>query len=489
MRSDRRDFLKLAAMGMVSAAATPLFSSERAADRSGEAARRVVVIGAGLAGLAAAFELQQSGFDVTLLEGQMRPGGRVRTLREPFSDSLYAEAGAISISDIDHLSLDYARRFGLVLRPTNPSGAPIRFHLRGSWLTDPMRSPYALSDVEREAGLRRMYGRYRELGTTAAAKATAGRLSSPEARELDRLSVAEFLRKEGASAEAIDFLRVTALGFYGDGIDASSALSVFLAESHYEKARAAFAVEGGNDRLPAAFARKLADRIHYGVEVREISQKRDRVRIGGISNGSSISIEADDVVVAIPLTMFKTITWEPALAPGKQRAMTELGYSSVSRVYLQARRRLWEKYHPSARLITDDPRFIVEDHTANQEGPRGIVEGHTFGAEARQVAKLDERERLASAKRHLERLFPGLSDEIEGGVSKCWDEDRWTRGAYVDFRVGQMSAFLDELARPEGRVHFAGEHTSVRFASMEGALQSGVRAAEEIRGRRKGQGS
>jgi monoamine oxidase len=480
---ERREFVKLAGLTTAAAATSFLFPGT-IRGRTG-ATPRVIVVGGGLAGLTAAFELQQSDFDVTLLEAQLRAGGRVHTLREPFSDGLYAEAGAISLSDVDTATLDYVKRFALPLGPTNPSKAPPRFRVRGSWLTDPMRSPYRLSESESKAGLRAMYDHYRKRGILSATTAAAASVGSPAARELDRLSVRELLRRNGASSEAIDFLRLTALGFSGEGLDTSSALSTFLAESHYAQSNASFVIEGGNDRLPAAFARELAERIRYGFEVREITQYGDRVRVSGMSNGETQSLDAEHVVLAVPLTILKTIECQPAWSTAKQRAMSEIVYSSVSRVYLQARQRVWQKSHPTARVITDAPRSIIEDHTMNQPGPRGIVESHTFGPEARVVAKLSERQRLDEATRLLEGLFSGIGREIEGGISKCWDEDPWARGAYIDYRVGQMSAYLQELARPEGRLHFAGEHTSTRFASMEGALQSGRRAAEEVRLRRR----
>lgn len=78
-------------------------------------------------------------------------------------------------------------------------------------------------------------------------------------------------------------LSATALGFTGEGLETSSALSTFLAESHYAHAKASFVIEGGNDRLPAAFARSLADRIRYGFEVREVTQDGDHVRVSGLA--------------------------------------------------------------------------------------------------------------------------------------------------------------------------------------------------------------
>src|SRR2546430_12324154 len=80
----------------------------------------------------------------------------------------------------------------------------------------------------------------------------------------------------------------------------------------------------------------------------------------------------------------------------------------------------------------------------------------------------------------VERIFPGIREDFERGVSKSWDQDPWARGAFAYLRPGQMLSLLPHLARPEGRVHFAGEHTSPWSGWMQGALDSGLRAAREI---------
>src|SRR5688572_12141004 len=134
---DRRSFLRLGA-GAVASVALPAFSQNPSDSNVGgqDGRRKVVVIGAGLAGLAAAYELDSFGYDVLVLEARMRAGGRVQTLREPFSDGLYAEAGAMSVSDVDKVTLDYIKKFDLSL--LEPLPASRRFLLRGKWITDPM---------------------------------------------------------------------------------------------------------------------------------------------------------------------------------------------------------------------------------------------------------------------------------------------------------------------------------------------------------------
>jgi len=93
---------------------------------------------------------------------------------------------------------------------------------------------------------------------------------------------------------------------------------------------------------------------------------------------------------------------------------------------------------------------------------------------------MSEDERIRYGIEHVERVFPGLRAHLEYATSQCWDNDRWAGGATRLMSVGQVTGFHAESGRPEGRIHFAGEHTSTWFAWMNGAIESGSRAAREV---------
>ena len=110
----------------------------------------------------------------------------------------------------------------------------------------------------------------------------------------------------------------------------------------------------------------------------------------------------------------------------------------------------------------------------------GILGAYVAGAHARRLCAVGESERLRSVVADLAKLFPKIAEQYEGGATKCWDDDEWSRGAYAWFRPGQMTSLLPHVARAEGRVHFAGDHTSSTPGWMEGALQSAERVVREI---------
>src|SRR5262249_39769839 len=111
---------------------------------------------------------------------------------------------------------------------------------------------------------------------------------------------------------------------------------------------------------------------------------------------------------------------------------------------------------------------------------RGILESYTAGPQARLMASMKESERIGTTLAGVEKIYPTIREYFEGGASHSWDEDEWARGAYTWFRPGQMTSLLPHIARPEGRVHFAGEHASNWPGWMQGALEAGNRVAREI---------
>jgi monoamine oxidase len=119
--------------------------------------------------------------------------------------------------------------------------------------------------------------------------------------------------------------------------------------------------------------------------------------------------------------------------------------------------------------------------TYMQPGARGILQAYPMSIHSRRVTLMSERERLNFALEQAEKVYPAITENFEGGTSKCWDADEWVRGATAFYKPGQITSLLPHVARPEGRVHFAGEHTSVWIDGwMQGALELGMRVAKEI---------
>lgn len=491
MSLTRRDFLRHAALAAPAAALLPRLAAPAMAQAPPPQAppRRVIVAGAGLAGLAAAWELVQLGHDVTVLEAQLRPGGRVWTLREPFSDGLYAEAGAISFGDNYRHVLRYAKAFGIPVVSPKPAPRPLKMveHLRGRRLEvqagREIAWPLDLGPEEKGLALGALFQRYlgsvgKELGDPADPAWPLERFA-----QLDGMTLAEYLKGRGASEGAVHLLSVnTPFGYGWSEVSALHRLVSDLALFQAGGLTATRFLEGGSDRLPEAFARALRERIRYGAAVRSIRQEPGKVVVAVRQGGQERTLEADRLVCAVPVPALRRIVVEPGLSAAKRQAVERLEYLPVTRVFVQTRRRYWAERGYTGLSGTDLPIQLVAEHPflRAEDQTRGILECHIKGPEAERVGAMEPDAQVAFAVENLEKLHPGIRDQVEGGVAVSWHEDPWAGGGYAWWKPGQLTQWLPGLARPEGRIHFAGEHTSVLARTLEGALESGNRAAREI---------
>jgi len=177
----------------------------------------------------------------------------------------------------------------------------------------------------------------------------------------------------------------------------------------------------------------------------------------------------------------KNIEVSPAFSVEKQRAIEQLPYLSASKIFLQSKKRFWTEEELSGFATTDLPISQLWDMTYGQPGTRGILQAFPLSLHSRRVTGMSENERLNFALEQVETIYPGMRNHFEGGVTKCWDEDEWARGVSAYYKPGQFGSLMPHVARPEGRIHFAGEHTSVWVDGwMQGALESGNRVAREV---------
>lgn len=385
----RRDFLlragALAGLGLASC--RDLVGPEDSPGVLAPAARplRVVVVGAGMAGLAAAYELVRGGHYVTVLEARHRVGGRVLTLRAPFAPGHSAEAGAARIPPEHDLTLGYARHFGLELDRFYPDN--------GLYL---------------------------------------------QVRRDDRsvLPASSFL------SQRPDYVRI----------------------------------RGGSDRLPAAFRAALGERVVLGSPVTHIAAGTP-VRTTSMDGRSR---ESDRVLVTVPVPLLSRIRFSPALSAAKAEAMGGgFRYQSATRVFVRFQTRFWEAEGLNGWGTTDWPEELWHP-TWDTSGPEGILLTYVRGALSLELDVLDDSARVSRVLSHWERFLTGASSHVASGTSHSWQRDPWSRAAWAEPTPEQDRELGGELAMPEGPIHFAGEHISGARGWMNGAIESGLRAAAEI---------
>jgi monoamine oxidase len=481
----RRDFLKqsIVAAATLSASPLPILTFAQSALEQRGAAKRVIVIGAGLAGLSAAYELTRAGHDVTVLEAQTRPGGRVLTLRDPFPDGLYAEAGATRIPNHHQFTLKYVELFGLTLDPFEPPDVPSAYYVRGKRIRvtpgQDVDWPHDLSAEERALGLNGMRQKYIGSALSELGDVTDPSWPPPELlTKYDQMNRSDFWRGRGASSGAVALL---SLGGIDDRLESWAALFMLRNHALNQKFKQYYKIRGGTDLLPKAFAIRLSEKIHYATPVVKIEQHARGVTARFFQAGSYHALTGDYLICAVPFSVQKNIEVAPAFSVDKQRAIDQLPYLSVSKIFLQSKRRFWVHNRESGFAKTDLPISQVWDMTYGQPGTRGILQAFPIGVHSRRVTGMSENERLSFALGQVETIYSGMREHFEGGVTKSWDEDEWARGASAYYKPGQFSTLLPHVARPEGRIYFAGEHTSVWIDGwMQGALESGNRVAQEV---------
>jgi monoamine oxidase len=440
----------------------------------------VVVVGAGLAGLTAAVDLHDAGWDVTVLEARDRVGGRVFTLHEPFSDHQYAEAGGESIDD-NHTAIQaLARRYDLPL-----AHRPADKLVRAAVFDKGARS--SLGALLEQNGSATTIG---YLGFDQALIDVAGDMDPehPEraahAVELDSRSLEDFLADQHLTDAAAFLVRTNYRGNYNAELSGVSLLFAAqqavvdqnLPESGVETMR----IAGGNQRLPQALAKALGQRVVLGAAVTRISQQSWGVRV----SAGARSYGAAHLVLAVPPPPLRRITFDPALPAAVSDMVTHLRLGSALKVSRQYSSRFWIPEGLSGFTVTDLPFAVGWEATDSQpvtaSGP-GILTQFVTGDAAVAGAKLRDRKRIASFGAQLDRVYPeGLASSTPRRSTMAWADEPFTGGGYAVFAPGQFAPFWPVLRAPHGRIWFAGEHTETLAGYMESAVRSGHRVAGSI---------
>ena len=451
--------------------------------RSGQR-HRVIVVGAGLAGLTAAYELDRAGHEVVLVEAQERVGGRIQTLREPFSDGLYAEAGGMRFPASHDLTMAYVRKFGLRTSPftmANPS-AYIYMHGRRMRQSEFARDPSVLGFAvhPHEQGQLPSTLWQRALAPLEERLAVEGE-SAWDAilAEYDQDSLREFLESRGWSEGAIEMFGL--FSGYASRMNASF-IDIIRPEigGSFEQL---VEIDGGSDLLPRAFLPTLASRIRFGARMVALEQAPNSATVHIRTLANRESLTGDYVILTTPLPTLRHVEVLTPFTRAKQQVIREVHYDASTKVLLQCRRRFWEEDDDihGGGTVTDLAirNLYYPDH--HRDTGRGVLlASYTWGEDAQRWDSLTPRDRIEQAIEDVARIHPQVIEEFEVGASKSWHDDPFAGGAFALFEPGQFTRLYAPMCAPEGRIHFAGEHASVYHRWIQGAIESGLRAATAV---------
>jgi monoamine oxidase len=496
----RRQFLsRVAAVGGASLAYEAMTGlgliaapSQRPFDLSGRVSGvRVVILGAGLAGMTTAYELGKVGYDCRILEARTRPGGRVFTVRRgtiseedgpgqtaAFDDGLYFNAGPMRISHHHHTTLAYCRELQVPTEVFVPDcESAYLAQTRGALAGRRIRLREARADFD---------GHIAELLSKALSQA---QLDQPLTAE-DRDRVLAYLRRLGALDQQRQYRGSPRRGPDDQGRpsaplalrDLFSGIPDFYVQSDWYSQPTMMQVAGGMDRLPAALAERLKSRIVYRAAVREIRQSERGVWvIYADADGRPRRVDADYCVSTIPLPVLSGI--EKDLSQPVQSAISAATYDGAGKIGLQFKRRFWEQDDEiyGGRSWTDQEigQVIYPSHGFN--GSKGVLVGYYLDF-ARTMRDRPPAERQRLALEQGARIHPQYTTEFDTAFSVTWPRVPWSRGSWRSESGAALQA-LSALRQPDGRVHFAGDYMTDMSSWMQGAFESAREVATALHSR------
>ena len=446
--------------------------------------KKIVIVGAGLAGLAAGYELKRAGHTPIILEAQQRVGGRVYTLRDPFTEGLYAEVGAMRIPRAHALTMEYIEKFQLKTTDFTMDNPNAYYYIGGNKVraseaaTDPSLLGFEVHAHEKGLTVGQMYSK--ALQSLLEMLEKSGDSAWDEiVVQYDQYSTREFLELNGWSEGMIEMFGLLA---NQESVMNSSFLELFREDSgnYYTNM---IEIQGGTDRLPHAFLPELKDNIRFGARMIAMDQSPENVTIHYQTKAGKFTETGDYAIITVPFPVLRHVEVLKPFTRSKQRAIRQLHYDASAKILFQCKRRFWEEDDGifGGGTLTDLPirNLYYPDH--GRETGRGIIlASYTWSEDAQRWGSLKPDDRIMQALDDVAEIHPQIIHEFEVGTSWMWHDDEFAGGAFALFDPGQQTLLHTEIVKPEGRIHFAGEHTSLHHAWIQGALESGLRAAVAV---------
>jgi monoamine oxidase len=484
-RTTRRQLL--AGAGSALAGASLLGAFARPAGAKPLASARIVVVGAGLAGLTAAYRLQQAGYVAQVYEGSDRVGGRCWTGRDTFADGQIYEHGG-ELIDSNHIAMKHlAQELGLTLdnlvqAETNGTQEVGNF----------FGKPYSFDQMT--ADIKAIWQQIHS-DVSAASYPTTYTSYTPRGQELDKMTIYQWIENyvPGGHRSPLGAMLDVAYNIeYGGESSQQSSLNMLylLAYSGQGQLRIfgpsneKYHVVGGNDQIPARLESLLRPQINLGTQLVALADNHDGTWIVTTRTGGRTSSQvADHVVLTLPFSLLRQVDLTRAGFTGpKAWAINELPMGTNSKLQLQFTDRHWRTLGGNGDSYSDTGYQSTWEVTRAQPGRSGILVDYTGGTIGASYGNQPASSYAATFLKQIEPLFPGITKKWNGRASlDFWKTYPWTLGSYSYWKVGQYTRFSGAEKEAVGSCHFAGEHTSQDFQGyLNGAVESGNRAATEV---------
>jgi monoamine oxidase len=510
----RRDFLgrgamlagatypAMMALGMLKAAPAHAFELEGAGNN-----KKVVILGAGLAGMTCAYELTKLGYQCTILEARERTGGRCWSIRNgskhtetdkptvtaAFDEGLYFNAGPSRIPHHHQLTMHYCKELGVPLQVYNNVNESAYYFAEG-------KGPLSNKKIRN----REVHNDIRGYMTELLAKSMDhGQLDAGLTKE-DAEKVIEYLMAEGgldvdklykASARR-GYLESPGAGDRPGKIADPNKLADLIhsglmdpdfynvAEYTYELQMTMFQAVGGMDNIARSLEKKVAAMLKLGAEVTSITNLPDGVKVLYKDAKGEQAITADLCICTLPLPVLSNINNN--FSSEVSRAIDFISYNQTGKIGLQFKRRFWEEDENIYGGITHTNNDLTQIFYPSNDylGKKGILIGYyNFNEKAEKVGALgfSDREKLALEKGRL--IHPQYDQEFERSFSVSWHKTKYNMGGWATYTNATRKEHYPALIKPDKNVYFAGEHLTYLNAWMAGAFESARSVVAALHGR------
>lgn len=418
--------------------------------------KKVIVIGAGFSGLAAANKLNQRNFDVTVLESQNRIGGRV--FSHQMNDNLVVELGAEWVGNSHNRILELCNELKLDL-----SENQMDTHL----LYKGVYSPARQWDFSKKWKLKMesLLENYRHL-------------NNKDKLILDKMDWWRYLVNNGCKDRDLDLRELMDSTDFGESIrkvSANAALSEYVENTGDTQNQMDKKIIGGNTMLAQRLSEKLGkEKILLNHAVTRIEQG-DKVKVY-CANGKVF--EADKVICTLPTFALKNIDWKPGLPENKIEALNELQYARINKHAMLFDNRFWKS--ENFDMVTDQLPHYFYHATQGQSGSSGVLISYSIGDKAAVIANQNDMTNFKSVQETLQPVFGDVKSHLKQQANYYWGNDQRSHGSYAIYGPGQWFRVRPVLKEPFMHTHFAGEHLADWQGFMEGAIVSGEEAAGEF---------
>ena len=483
----RRDFIRTAALTGIAASLSPIITAcdkpARVLPKGG--APRIAIVGAGIAGLHAAYVLQQAGVRSTLYEASNRVGGRIMTAKNLLVQGAFTELGGELIDSSHGDMLSLAHKFGLELLDLDkPPYAALSetFYFDGKAYTE--------ADVVREIAA--ILPHLQDEISSISDPDREGTLDARKA--LDAQSIQSYFGHLGLTGWLRAFLEVAFVTENGAELDEQSALN-FLSTVGAEISDDSFAVygisderykiKGGNQQITDRLSHSVADSIHMGHALERIQRLNKTYVLSFRKDNATVDIPADIVLLALPFSVLRTVQMDtPNMPPAISDMIQTLNYGNNGKVVVGFPRPFWHDVQSNGTIYSDLPMQLTWDNTAQQGVEGGGLTFFSGGSMCRVVGSMTKEKAADMLLGHLHTVWPQSESIKPGRIEKMhWPSMNWARGSYSSFAPGQWTKFQGLLSEPvlNSTLYFAGEHCSDHQRGfMNGAAATGRQAAAKI---------